>query len=56
MSPTEITVEGTLKRDGTLELDGIVTTKGFALAMMKMPFAGELQDVVDTVAANWRSV
>jgi pyruvate dehydrogenase (quinone) len=29
---------------------------GFALAMTKMTFAGELQDVTDTVMANWRSM
>jgi hypothetical protein len=28
--------------------------KGFALAMTKMAFTGELHDVLDTVAANWR--
>jgi pyruvate dehydrogenase (quinone) len=27
---------------------------GFALAMTKMAFTGELEDVTDTVAANWR--
>jgi pyruvate dehydrogenase (quinone) len=27
---------------------------GFALAMTKMAFAGELEDVTDTVMANWR--
>jgi pyruvate dehydrogenase (quinone) len=27
---------------------------GFALAMTKMAFTGELHDVMDTVAANWR--
>ena len=30
--------------------------KGFALAMMKMTFAGELKDVTETVMANWRDV
>jgi len=30
--------------------------KGFALAMTKMAFTGELQDVTDTVMANWRSL
>jgi pyruvate dehydrogenase (quinone) len=29
---------------------------GFALAMTKMAFTGELDDVLDTVAANWRSL
>jgi pyruvate dehydrogenase (quinone) len=29
---------------------------GFALAMTKMAFAGELDDVLDTVAANWRNI
>jgi pyruvate dehydrogenase (quinone) len=29
---------------------------GFALAMTKMAFTGELHDVIDTVAANWRSL
>ncbi len=28
--------------------------KGFALAMTKMAFAGELDDVTDTVMSNWR--
>jgi pyruvate dehydrogenase (quinone) len=32
----------------------IQQAKGFALAMMKMAFTGELDDVLDTVAANWR--
>ncbi len=32
----------------------IAQAKGFALAMTKMTFAGELEDVWDTVAANWR--
>ena len=27
---------------------------GFAMAMTKMAFAGELDDVLDTVAGNWR--
>jgi pyruvate dehydrogenase (quinone) len=30
--------------------------KGFALAMTKMAFTGELEDVMDTVMANWRSL
>ncbi len=30
--------------------------KGFALAMTKMPFTGELDDVLDTVMANWRDM
>ncbi len=30
--------------------------KGFALAMTKMAFTGELEDVLDTVMANWRDV
>jgi pyruvate dehydrogenase (quinone) len=29
---------------------------GFALAMTKMAFTGELDDVVDTVMANWRNL
>ena len=29
---------------------------GFALAMTKMAFAGEIGDVLDTVAANWREL
>ncbi len=29
---------------------------GFALAMTKMAFTGELHDVIDTVAANWRYI
>jgi len=29
---------------------------GFALAMTKLAFAGEMDDVLDTVAANWREV
>jgi pyruvate dehydrogenase (quinone) len=32
----------------------IQQAKGFALAMTKMAFTGELSDVMDTVAANWR--
>jgi pyruvate dehydrogenase (quinone) len=32
----------------------IEQAKGFALAMTKMAFTGELQDVTDTVMANWR--
>ena len=30
--------------------------KGFALAMTRMAFAGELKDATDTVMANWRYV
>ena len=30
--------------------------KGFALAMTKMAFTGEVDDVLDTVMANWRDV
>jgi hypothetical protein len=30
--------------------------KGFALAMTKMAFTGELEDVPDTVLANWREL
>jgi len=32
----------------------IQQAEGFALAMTKMAFTGELNDVMDTVAANWR--
>jgi len=32
----------------------IAQAKGFALAMTRMAFAGELDDVADTVMANWR--
>ena len=32
----------------------IQQAEGFALAMTKMAFTGELHDVVDTAAANWR--
>ena len=32
----------------------IAQAKGFALAMTKMAFTGELKDVTDTVMANWR--
>jgi pyruvate dehydrogenase (quinone) len=32
----------------------IQQAKGFALAMTKMAFTGELEDVADTVMANWR--
>lgn len=32
----------------------IAQAKGFALAMTKMAFSGELKDVTDTVMANWR--
>jgi pyruvate dehydrogenase (quinone) len=34
----------------------IQQAKGFALAMIKMAFTGELGDVTDTVMANWRSL
>jgi pyruvate dehydrogenase (quinone) len=34
----------------------IQQAKGFALAMTKMAFTGELKDVADTVMANWRSI
>jgi pyruvate dehydrogenase (quinone) len=34
----------------------IQQAKGFALAMTKMAFAGELDDVMDTVMANWRNM
>jgi pyruvate dehydrogenase (quinone) len=30
--------------------------KGFALAMTRMAFTGEMDDVLDTVAANWRNL
>jgi pyruvate dehydrogenase (quinone) len=30
--------------------------KGFALAMTKMAFTGEFEDVLDTVMANWREL
>jgi pyruvate dehydrogenase (quinone) len=29
---------------------------GFALAMTKIAFTGEIGDVLDTVAANWREL
>jgi pyruvate dehydrogenase (quinone) len=32
----------------------IQQAKGFALAMTRMAFTGELEDVTDTVMANWR--
>lgn len=32
----------------------IQQARGFALAMTKMAFTGELADVTDTVMANWR--
>jgi pyruvate dehydrogenase (quinone) len=32
----------------------IAQAKGFALAMTKMMFAGELDDVTGTVKSNWR--
>jgi hypothetical protein len=32
----------------------IAQAKGFALAMTKMAFSGELDDVTDTVMSNWR--
>jgi pyruvate dehydrogenase (quinone) len=34
----------------------VVEAKGFALAMTKMAFAGELDDVTDTVMSNWRNL
>ncbi len=34
----------------------IKQAEGFALAMTKMAFAGELDDVLDTVMANWRNM
>ena len=30
--------------------------KGFALAMTKMAFEGDVRDVTDTVMSNWRNV
>jgi pyruvate dehydrogenase (quinone) len=30
--------------------------QGFALAMTRMTFAGEVDDVLDTVMANWRAL
>jgi len=32
----------------------IEQAKGFTLAMTKMAFTGKLDDVTDTVMANWR--
>jgi pyruvate dehydrogenase (quinone) len=32
----------------------LAQAKGFALAVTKMVFAGELDDVTDTVVSNWR--
>jgi pyruvate dehydrogenase (quinone) len=29
---------------------------GFALAMTKIAFSGQVDDVLDTVAANWREL
>ena len=29
---------------------------GFAMAMTKMTFAGEANDVIETVMANWRNM
>ena len=34
----------------------IQQAKGFALAMTKMAFTGEFEDVLDTVMANWREL
>jgi pyruvate dehydrogenase (quinone) len=34
----------------------IQQAKGFALAMTKMAFTGEVEDVMDTVMANWREL
>jgi len=34
----------------------IKQAEGFALAMTKMAFTGELDDVLDTVMANWRNL
>lgn len=34
----------------------IEEAKGFALAMTKMAFSGDLKDVTDTVMSNWRSL
>jgi hypothetical protein len=34
----------------------IQQAEGFALAITKMAFTGELKDVMDTVAANWRQL
>jgi pyruvate dehydrogenase (quinone) len=34
----------------------IQQAKGFALAMTKMAFTGEVEDVTDTVMANWREL
>ena len=32
----------------------IQQAKGFALSMTKMAFTGEMDDVMDTVMANWK--
>jgi len=34
----------------------VAQAKGFALAMTKMSFAGELDDVIGTVMSNWKSL
>jgi pyruvate dehydrogenase (quinone) len=34
----------------------IQQVEGFALAMTKMAFGGQIDDVMDTVAANWREI
>jgi pyruvate dehydrogenase (quinone) len=34
----------------------IQQAKGFALAMTKMAFSGDMEDVLETVAANWKSI
>jgi pyruvate dehydrogenase (quinone) len=34
----------------------IQQAKGFALAMTRMTFTGEVEDVLDTVMANWRNM
>jgi pyruvate dehydrogenase (quinone) len=62
-------LEQALASKGTVLVDGVTDAnvlsmppkatiqqaKGFALAMIRMAFAGELDDVTDTVMANWRN-
>jgi pyruvate dehydrogenase (quinone) len=68
--PAEVrpALEQALKSDGPVLVDVVTDpnvlsmppkatieqAKGFALAMTKMAFTGELKDVTDTVMANWR--
>ena len=67
MDPLEVVVLETEQQQGGLGLTDpnvlamppkatVHQAKGFALAMTKMAFTGEIEDVMDTVMANWREL